>query len=834
MLKRKRREKWQQIEPGVRKVVKDNVANSIFAAGPLARLVTPQVIAKIGVIEIKPGDNQWPDLVMGLVGTAARADLADGPREASLKALGFLLEELDEYEESPLLQNEVDAALTAVCGCMGHGSVPVQRAAVNALYDALPFVAQNFEDDHQAERNAIMMAVCSATQVEDADVKRSAFECISRIAELYYDHLADYMKVLAELTATAARSKDEKISCNALDFWAQLAEEEADRRENEGAESKNYILTALKPLVEMVFEIMAQHQADEDADFGPLENAQAVLQKSARAVGHQIVDAIMPYVNANFVSPDPLRRDAAVMSFALIMEGPDKERLQNEIIKPALPHLLSKLEGPTRDPSPIVRSSAAFALGNIFAEHLTVLAPYPQADFVNIVQLLCRALEDEPVVVKYTAVALDNLIKGMHDDVEEFMDKANDRRTMLSPLFYHVINALMTRSDKPDWYVHDVRVNCYMCITSVIEAAGADDETVLIAFLNNCLLRLNTSVQKTLAPAAAPGASALTTEERLHEVALQEKLCSMINEIFLQVRDAAKPAADAVASIMTRIVSARAGAEQEAILCLSTLGLVVESEYERYMPIVYPLLRDAMLRSEDHATAKYAVMAISDVARALGERFMPVAGEVVDILKGILVNQEVMRALKPPALSAFADIALALGPKVEDYMVNMLVIIKSAAKTDIPSHDEDLIEYLTEVRKSAMEAWSGLFLAFGPVDDDAPAAKHHKQQRAVACLGPCLPELRDVIFKWASDWKRAVDASTKEGQEWRPDFALLQGAVQILGDMAQTLPNSVVAPFLTRRSPEIMWLCQLERQMNRDEYPEDEPLAVYANKFLPP
>ena len=107
-----------------------------------------------------------------------------------------------------------------------------------------------------------------------------------------------------------------------------------------------------------------------------LDSTQAVLQKAARAVGHPIVDVIMPFINANFANPDPLRRDAAVMSFGLILEGSDKPRLQKEIILPALPHFLAKLEGATRDPSPAVRSSTAYSLSVVFAEHLEVLAPY--------------------------------------------------------------------------------------------------------------------------------------------------------------------------------------------------------------------------------------------------------------------------------------------------------------------------------------------------------------------------------------------------------------------------------------------------------------------------
>ena len=646
------------------------------------------------------------------------------------------------------------------------------------------------------------------------------------------------MKVLAELTATAARSKEARIAMAALDFWAQLAEEEEDRRNNAGGDgpaSKEFTLKALKPLVEMVFEIMATNKAsEEEAEYGLVDSTQAVLQKAARAVGHPIVDVIMPFINANFANPDPLRRDAAVMSFGLILEGPDKPRLQKEIILPALPHFLAKLEGATRDPSPAVRSSTAYSLSVIFAEHLEVLAPYN--DFQNLVQLLCRALDDEPIVVKFVACALNNLITGMHDDVREFVVDADGKRTLLSPLFYHVINALMLRADKPDWFEHDLRGDCYLCITSVIEAAGEEDEAILIAFLSNCLQRLDASCTKTqaaLAAAAAGGAhapGALSQEERAQEVALQEKICEMINEMMTQVKEKAAPGADQVAGIMVRIVQAKAGAEAEAILCLATLTLVVGEAYERYMPVVYPLLLAAMRNTDEHATCKYAIMAVSDLARALGARFEPVAGEVVDVLKGILQKQDVMRSLKPPALASFADIAIALGPRIEDYLVNILAIVKSAAKTDIPPDDEDLAEYLTEVRKAAIEAWSGLLLAFAVDEEDSAQVKTAKGQGALRCLEPSLPDLKEVVCKWAAEWKNAQDAD----DSWEPDFALLQHTVQILGDASQVLPHAAVQPFLNRRLPEIIWLCLLETRLNKREYPEDEALSVYAGKYLPP
>lgn len=221
-----RRERWLSLNAVVRKSIKDLITSTLGATTPLARSAAAQVIAKVGAIEIAPGKNQWPELLSGLFGVISRGDLPEGPRASALTALGYLLEELDAYADSPLSQPEVDAALTNICGCVhapaGAPALPlvIQRAAIDALFNTLPFVAANFEAAN--ERDSIMFSVCSATQTSDGKVRESAFSCIERIAELYYDALGPYMKVLADLTAAAAKGADENAATHALGFWSEV------------------------------------------------------------------------------------------------------------------------------------------------------------------------------------------------------------------------------------------------------------------------------------------------------------------------------------------------------------------------------------------------------------------------------------------------------------------------------------------------------------------------------------------------------------------------------------------------------------------------------------
>ncbi len=136
------------------------------------------------------------------------ATVPEVPRAAALTALGYVLEELDAYEESPFEQATVDQVLTVICSSMAPAApASVQQAAVVAMCNALPFVSANFSDAARtAERDSIMQAVCGATQSPHLPVREASFMCIEKIAELYYDHLAPYMEALAGLTFAAAKS----------------------------------------------------------------------------------------------------------------------------------------------------------------------------------------------------------------------------------------------------------------------------------------------------------------------------------------------------------------------------------------------------------------------------------------------------------------------------------------------------------------------------------------------------------------------------------------------------------------------------------------------------
>lgn len=671
-----RRARWTSLPLPERKVVKDLVTATLSSASRLAGLAAAQVISKIGAAEILPDSNTWPELLPGLFSFAESAALPVDARAAALTTLGYLLEELDRHAESPLQQADVDRCLTVVCGSMAAGAPPpIALAAAKAMFNALPFVATNFDDAHSAERDSIMTAVCGASQLPAAlPTREVAFQCIERIAELYYDKLSPYMATLAQLTFTAAKGTEENVATGALGFWAEIAETEATRQgEGDAAQpSHGYTKVVLRQLCAALPAIMVAHVKDDfDADaFGPAESAQACLQHTAAACGAAVLPEIMPFVTENFASPDWRKRDAALMCLALVQASlPDE--VVRDVNAAALPHVLGRVAGAGKDASDIVRSSAVFCLGEMLEYHVAVAAAAP-GGVLSTLPVLCEAVSDAPCVARLAAVALCNLVRAV--DEAGLLEAPGDA-TVFSPQLHVLISRLIARADQPDADDLDLRAECFQAISDLVDYARAADHPILLSLLTDvALARLSASL------AAAPAAAA---DDRARAAATREAMVGMILTILCAVGPLAAPHANRIAGVLLQVIDLARDAASEAWYALGTLATMClpEGGFAPFADAVHPRLLAGLRATADYATAKACVVFISDVTRNLGAAMPPARyDELMQALVAVLADQGADRALKPPAIEAFA----AMGTAVERYLNVILPIIAEAAAVPDP------------------------------------------------------------------------------------------------------------------------------------------------------
>jgi importin subunit beta-1 len=118
--------------------------------------------------------------------------------------MGYMCEIMDDEDSvPPAVVNKILG--TIVDGIQASRSDPVRLAATQALNNSLYFTEANFASE--TERNVLVTAMCEATQCRDVNVRKAAYECLGRVAELYYDHLGPYVATIFNLTTTAIRTE---------------------------------------------------------------------------------------------------------------------------------------------------------------------------------------------------------------------------------------------------------------------------------------------------------------------------------------------------------------------------------------------------------------------------------------------------------------------------------------------------------------------------------------------------------------------------------------------------------------------------------------------------
>lgn len=98
----------------------------------------------------------------------------------------------------------------------------------------------------------------------------------------------------------------------------------------------------------------------DDLDWNCFKAATLCLGLFAQTVGDEIVPPIVPYVENNIKHPDWHKREAAVMAFGSIIQGPDPAKLAG-LVQAALPILIEMVN----DPNDQVKDTTVWTIGEI-------------------------------------------------------------------------------------------------------------------------------------------------------------------------------------------------------------------------------------------------------------------------------------------------------------------------------------------------------------------------------------------------------------------------------------------------------------------------------------
>ncbi|KAL1688004.1 armadillo-type protein [Schizophyllum commune] len=719
--------KWMALSIDQRTKIKQDALLTLASPQQKAGAFAAQVVSAIAAVELPQG--QWADLIevlLGFVNNQANTNL----KIATLQAIGFICESI-KPEILSLRANEI---LTAVI----HGarkeepSPEVQLAAIHALFNSLEFVRDNFE--REGERNYIMQVVCEATQNQSVPVQVGAFECLVRIMSLYYEKMSLYMEqALFGLTVVGMKHPDERVALQAVEFWSTVCEEEmelaleaqeaAEWGEQPEIESRHFAKIALPEIVPVLLLLLTKQEEDADEDEWNISMAAGTcLTLLAGAVQDHIVGAVIPFIEGNIKADDWHRREAAVMAFGSILDGPDPTNL-TPLVNQALPLLIDMMA----DSNPHVKDTTAWTLGRIC--DLLIVTIKPEVHLHPLVSALVAGLQDNPRIIANCCWALMNLA----DQFGYYVEEEEDPKTgPLSPYVDGIVQALL-RVTESAGNEANFRTSAYEAITSYVTHATQD----VIPVVQNTVLTILQRMEHLL----SIHNQIVGVDDRNNWNELQSNFCSVIIAVIRKLGQGIQPLADRIMTLILQLIQAAGKTStmlEDAFLVVGTLAAALEAGFAPYIPAFLPSLYPALKAHEDTQLCTVAVGIIGDISRALGESSAQYAADFMTVLLENLRSDVLNRNVKITILSCFGDIALAIGPAFEPYLQTTMDVLGQASQLNPNPLDYDSIDYIGELRKGILEAYTGVVTGLKNTEK-APLLLNYAQ-RILELIHKCLSD----------------------------------------------------------------------------------------------
>ena len=187
-------------------------------------------------------------------------------------------------------------------------------------------------------------------------------------------------------------------------------------------------------------QLLTQQEEDAEEDEWNVAMASSTcLALLAGAVQDAIVPAVIPFIEANIKAEDWRHREAAVMTFGSILEGPDPAVL-TPLVNQALPLLIDMMG----DHNPHVKDTTAWTLGRIC--DLLIATIQPDIHLHPLISALVHGLQDTPRMIANCCWALMNLADQYGLYYEEESELAHSGP--LSPYYEGVVQALLRVTER--------------------------------------------------------------------------------------------------------------------------------------------------------------------------------------------------------------------------------------------------------------------------------------------------------------------------------------------------------------------------------------------------
>jgi importin subunit beta-1 len=642
------------------------------------------VIGKIASIEVPLG--AWNELVPQLIQNITKHEIPpnQGLRYSSLEALGYVCEEIPKSLESSSSQ-----ILQATASGMAESEPnDIKLSATTCLLNSMEFIRSNMASE--TDRNVIMSMVFSVATCPDEDVRVVAYQCLAQIADSYYEYIGAHMNVIFDRTTKAIRAESENVAKQAVEFWCttcdvelEIQDEEVQLKAGQKSRNQNIIPAAVPHLVPVLLSVLTKQSDDPEEDEYTLALASATcIGLCSQVAKDGIVAPVLPFVQKYVNSGEWREREAAILAFGCILEGPNKEDMA-KLVRTAFEMIIGKMA----DPHPMVKDTAAWTVGRICALLPEVI---DGSSLPKLLHAVSASLSDpSPKIASNSCWAIHNLASAVGVD---------EGTSPLSGYFEGLLHALFAASRRPDVNKSNLQTSIFEAINALVTSAAPDVNPIIEKALPVLYGLLSNKVAE----------RAHSASEELNEI--QALLCGSLQAIVTKLpAEKVVPHVQILMQVLLQVIEAKNSTVlEEALMAIGAIADTVLDAFVPYADLVKPHILNSLQNAQEYHPCKVAITATGDVSRALKLGFIKWSDEIMTILLRHLTNVSIERTLKVHMIECIGDIATAVGSNADRYLQHALPMFMEASTIKFPVDDWDNQEYVQQLREGILTAYIGI------------------------------------------------------------------------------------------------------------------------------
>jgi importin subunit beta-1 len=371
------------------------------------------------------------------------------------------------------------------------------------------------------------------------------------------------------------------------------------------------------------------------------------------------------------------------------LDGPSDEAI-GLYVNQNVPLLLKALS----DPNDLVKDTTAWTIGRVFECRQSQAIPTESTPFL-VFALVSKLLFETPRVSSQACFGIQQFAAAFKND-----EAAEENWTnVLSSYMPVLLETLLKVVDREDASKSHLRIAAYKTVRALIQNSAPDVVNILMQWLPDIINRLEKSFNM----------PCLSNDEKVQKDGIQGALCGLLQVIANKTtKDDILTHRDAIRTNLFQVLQTNATCHEEAFKAISAIALSLKNDFVIFMPGLHPFLLTSLRNSEAYQVCAVSVGLVGVISRAIVSNIQPFCEEIMCALVDALQNDTLHRSVKPPLLSCFGDIALAIGSAYEPYLQISLMMLFQAAQMKAPDNDDELIDYMNILREGILEGYTGI------------------------------------------------------------------------------------------------------------------------------